>query len=522
MENKKRNGFGTGMGFVLASAGSAVGLGNLWSFPYKTAKYGGAAFVLVYLLSVLVIGSVVMIADIFIGKRAKANPISAYKKANKNLGWLGLCAIIVPFMIASYYCVLGGYTIKFSLNSFNQNSTNLVHFTSNIGEVIIYSAIFLVLALIVVMAGIKSGIEKACKVLMPILFILLVLTVIYCLCLGNGVRDGLNYYLKPDFTVLIENPNSILAAMSQAFYSLSLGMGIMISYGSYIGKEIKIGKSVAIICAFDTLVALLAGLAIFPAMYHFIGEGGSVKFDNGPFLLFQTLPQVFDTLGVVGQIISFLFFGMVVIAALTSVIALLEVVTQFFIQKFRISRKKAILIAVLLCFAFSVPIGISFGQLVANVIDGKNATFMIYGNDLLSYFDDTCNTILIPTSALGSCIAIGWFIDKKITANPMKTFRTLKQDGLNLGKYSKFFAVKTKYITPILILTVAVFGIIDLLKKGSYGICVVITGFSIIVATILIYFIFFKNKETGCNLDEIDIAIATELKAEKKENNAQQ
>ena len=193
---KKRNGFASGIGFILAAAGSAIGLGNLWSFPYKTSENGGAAFVLTYILSVIVMGSIVMIAEIYIGKRAQANPVSAYKKVNKNLGWLGLFAVIVPLIILCYYSVLGGYTVKYTLNSFNRNSEILASFTGNIPEVIMYTAIFLVLAVAVVMGGVKNGIEKVSKILMPALFVILFLTAVYCLCLGEGVKDGLNYYLK--------------------------------------------------------------------------------------------------------------------------------------------------------------------------------------------------------------------------------------------------------------------------------------------------------------------------------------
>ena len=513
MENTKRkhNGFASGIGFILAAAGSAVGLGNLWSFPYKTSANGGAAFVFVYILSVIVIGSIVMLAEMYLGKRAQANPVSAYKKAHKNLGWLGLFAIIIPLFIICYYAILGGYTVKFTLNSFEKNSEILGAFAGNIGEVILYTAIFLVLSLVVVMAGVKGGIEKASKVLMPALFLILVAIVIYCLCLGEGVSDGLNYYLNPDFGAL--GFNGILAAMSQAFFSLSLGMGIMVSYGSYAGKNIKVGKSVVMICVFDTLVALLAGLAIFPAIYHYKAVYGDDLKISGIVLMFQSLPLVFDHLGTLGKIVSFLFFGMVVIAALTSVISLLEVVTQFVIQKFRVHRKKAILIVSAICFAVSVPISISLGY----AINGKDL-MTICGMNWLDFFDTVTNTVLMPVCALGSCVAIGWFVDKKLTANPMKTYRALEEDGLSLGKFGKIFAVMVKYVTPLLILVVEIFGVKDLLFPGGVfnvnGLGVVLTAYGLLFVAIAIYFIFFKNRDTGCNADEIDIAMAASLDAD--------
>ena len=515
-KTKKRNGFASGIGFILAAAGSAVGLGNLWSFPYKTSANGGAAFVFVYILSVIVIGSIVMCAEIYLGKRAQANPVSAYKKANKGLGWLGLFAIIIPLLITCYYSILGGYTVKFTMNSFNKNSEILSSFAGNIGEVILYTAVFIILALVVVMAGVKGGIEKASKVLMPALFILLVAVVVYCLCLGKGVNDGLSYYLKPDFTQL--GFKGVLAAMSQAFFSLSLGMGIMVSYGSYAGKNIKVGQSVIMICIFDTLVALLAGLAVFPAIYHYKAVNPEANLSTGGImLLFSSLPLVFDNLGALGHIVSFFFFGMVVIAALTSVISLLEVVTQFVIQKFKVHRKKAILIVALICFAISVPISISLGF----AITGKDA-MTLCGQNWLDFIDMVTNTVLMPVCAFGSCLAIGWFIDGKFTSNPMKTFRTLEGDGLNLGKFGKIFAVMVKYVTPVLILVVEVFGVKDIIFPGgtfsANGLGIVITAYALLAISAIVYFTVFKNRETGCNADEIDIAIAASLDEDKDED----
>ena len=319
---KKRNGFASNIGFILAAAGSAIGLGNLWSFPYKTSVNGGAAFVFVYIISVIILGSVVMIGEMYLGKRAQANPVTAYKKTHKALGWLGLFAVIIPFIITCYYSVLGGFTVKYALNSFSGNSDILGSFSGNIGEVILYTAIFMILALIVVMGGVQGGIEKASKVLMPTLFVILVAIVVYCLTLGEGVKKGLDFYLNPNFENL--GFKGVLAAMGQAFYSMSLGMGIMVSYGSYAGKEMKLGKSALMICAFDTLVALLAGLAIFPAIYHYEAVSGiedmSIK---GVVLIFQSLPLVFDNLGTFGKIVSLLFFLMVAIAALDCLMSIL-------------------------------------------------------------------------------------------------------------------------------------------------------------------------------------------------------
>ena len=508
---KKANGFVGGIGFVLAAAGSAVGLGNLWSFPYKTSQNGGAAFVFVYIFSVIVIGFIVMIAEMHLGKRAQANPVTAYKKAHKNLGWLGLFSIIIPFLILCYYSVLGGYTVKYTMNSFSDNSTVLQTFSGNVGEVILYTAIFLILAVTVVMAGVKNGIEKASKVLMPILFLILVAMVIYCLCLGEGVSEGVNYFLNPDFGAL--GFKGILAAMGQGFYSLSLGMGIMVAYGSYAGKSINVGRSALWIAFFDTLVALLAGLAIFPAIYHYQATTGVALQNNGIVLMFSSLPIVFNTLGGAGKVVSFFFFGMIVIAALTSVISLLEVVTQFIIQKYRINRKKAITIVGALGFAVSIPIGISLGY----ALTGKPG-MTLAGKNLLDFFDLVSNTVLMPVCAIGSCVALGWFAfggnTRKEKLSSRYLCRRLEEEGVRLGKMGYLYAFMLKYVTPMLIAVIEVFGIIDIVapvRDGKRvfsldGLIVTLTAYAVLTLAVVVYFVFFKNKDSGTNEDEVDLS----------------
>lgn len=505
---KKKNGFASSIGFILAAAGSAVGLGNLWGFPYKTATYGGAAFVIVYIICVLLIGSIAMIAEIYLGKRSQANTITAFKKVNKNFGWVGMLAIIIPTFIICYYSVLGGWTVRFAANSFQavsdaNNASSFGSFASNPYEPVFYSVVFIAIAALIIMGGVKGGIEAASKVLMPALFVIILLIAIYTLCLGDGVKEGIDFYLNPDFSKI--GFDGVVAAMGQAFYSLSLGMGIMISYGSYTGKEIKIGKSTMMICIFDTLVALIAGLAIFSAIGHFdanaFGPNGTLRLD-GVKLMYITLPKVFDSLGGVGQIVSFLFFAMVVIAALTSVISLLEVATQFVIQKFRVKRKKATLILALFCFLVSIPVAWSVG----GAFDGA---ITLFGFDILTFFDEMTNTVLMPVGAFLSCLAIGWFIEKgpfKKRINPFNTLRSLEGDGLTLGKFGKFFVVMVKYVTPLLILFVEIAGIIGKVQtEGSKYWWVIIFSIVLVIISFTVYFAFLRNSETGNNADEIEI-----------------
>lgn len=515
---KKKNGFASGIGFILAAAGSAVGLGNLWGFPYKTATYGGAAFVIVYIMCVLLIGSIAMIAEIYIGKRSQANTITAFKKVNKNFGWIGMLAIIIPTFIICYYSVLGGWTVRFAANSFQSvegaiNANSFGSFVSNAYEPVFYALVFIVIAAMVIMAGVKGGIEKASKVLMPALFIIVALIAIYAVCLGDGVSSGLDFYLNPDFSKL--GFDGVVAAMGQAFYSLSLGMGIMIAYGSYAGTNIKIGKSTMMICIFDTLVALIAGLAIFSSIGHFdpnaFTESGDLAL-GGVGLMYVTLPKVFASLGGFGQVVSFLFFIMVTIAALTSVISLLEVATQFIIQKFKFGRKKATLILASICFVVSIPVAWSVG----GAFDGA---ITVFGFDMLTFFDEMTNTVLMPVGALLSCVTLGWLVEKgtfKKRLNPFNTLRALEEDGLDLGKFGKFFVVMLKYVTPLLILFVEVAGVIGKIgQEGSKYWWVIVFSLVLLLVGVIVYFAFLKNRETGCNADELLIDEREALKKEQ-------
>jgi len=465
---KKKVGFASGIGFILAAAGSAVGLGNLWGFPYKTSQNGGAAFVLIYVACVLLIGFVTMLSEIYLGRRAQANPMTAYKMIHKNLGWCGLVAIVIPAFIICYYSVLGGWTTKYALNSFSGNAGIVGTFSVNTGEVILYTAIFLVLSMMIIMGGVKDGIEKASKVLMPVLFLILVAIAVYALTLGSGVREGLSFYLKPDFSGITFK--SVLVAMGQAFYSLSLGMGIMI-------------------CIFDTLVALIAGLAIFPSVAHF--DPALLGSSKGVALMFIILPQVFESMGGVGQVVSFAFFVMVDIAAITSVVSLIEVVTQFVIQKFHAHRKRAALIVASVCFVVSIPIGISLGHVAIL----EEASPALFGLDWLTFFDEVTNTVLMPVCALFSCIVVGWFI------TPRRAVAEIEAEGTPMsGWLKKVYAVMIRFVTPALILIVEIGGLQSEIAAGNTA--VIVFAYALVALCVAAYFLFFRNTDTGTNADE--------------------
>lgn len=487
METKKTVGFASSLGFILAAAGSAVGLGNIWAFPYKTSQNGGAAFVLLYIACVIFIGFVTMLSEIYLGRRAAANPITAYKKVSKNLGWCGLVAITIPVFITCYYSVLGGWTTKFAVNSFHGNAGILGTFSVNTGEVILYTAIFVAIAAIIIACGVEEGIERMSKVLMPILFLIVVGVAIYSLTLGEGVAEGLAFYLKPDFSVITFK--SVLAAMSQAFFSLSLGMGIMLTYGSYTGKGINVVKSTAMICLFDTVVALIAGLAVFPAVAHF--DPSLLGSSRGVGLIFIILPQVFDSMGFVGKIVSFAFFLMVVIAAITSVMSLIEVATQFVIQKFKANRKVSALIVSGICFLVSIPVGISLGHVAIL----EESSPVLFGLDWLTFFDEVTNTVLMPVCALFACVAVGWII------KPKNAIREMEDEGCRMPPWlERFYSVMIRYITPLLIVIVEIGGLASEIQSGN--IAVVVFAYGLIAVCAIVYFAFFRNHDTGCNADE--------------------
>ncbi len=485
---QKKVGFASSIGFILAAAGSAVGLGNIWGFPYKTADNGGAAFVLVYIACVLLIGFVTMLCEIYIGKRSAANPITSYKNVNKNVGWFGLVAIAIPAFIICYYSVLGGWTAKYALNSFSGNAGIIAGFSTNVGEVVLYTVIFMALSVYIILGGVQDGIEKMSKVLMPILFIIIVGVACYSLTLGEGVAEGLQFYLKPDFSAL--NAKAIVTAMGQAFFSLSLGMGAMITYGSYTGREINIVKSTGMICLFDTVVALLAGLAIFPAVAHF--DPSLLGSASGVGLMYIVLPQVFDSMGTVGQFVSFAFFAMVVIAAITSVVSLIEVVTQFVLQKFKVDRKKAALTVAAVCFFVSIPVGISLGQV--GIMEDPNG-LALFGMDWLTFFDEVTNTVLMPVCALFAVLAVGWII------TPKKAFEEIESLGTKFPNWLKgLFTVMVRFITPALIVIVEINGIISEIRNGASA--VVIFAYALVAICAIVYFAFLRNSYTGVNADE--------------------
>jgi len=398
---QNRDHWATKFGFVLAAAGSAIGLGNIWRFPYKAGQYGGGAFVLAYIISVIIIGIPIMIAEFIIGRSAQRNPVGAFKKLRKSrfwplVGWLG---VLSGFTILSYYSVVGGWILKYIWESifyfFQQGTSGVVFngFLSNPLEQVLWHALFMLITILIVLGGVTSGIEKWSKVLMPslllILFVLMVNSLMY-----PGAGEGIRFILEPDFSKL--SSAGILEALGHAFFSLSLGMGAMLTYGSYLEKETNISSSALEIVVLNTIYALMAGLMIFPIVFTY-----HVDPQVGPGLFFITLPEVFARMPG-GQIVAIFFFILVAFAAITSAISLLEVVVSFFIDELNWSRKKADFTMGLVIFLLGVPSALSWSGLKG---------FTIFGNrDVFDSLDFLATNYMLPIGGFFIAIFAGWIL----------------------------------------------------------------------------------------------------------------
>lgn len=410
MSENKKEGFGSKIGFIFAAAGSAVGLGNIWRFPYLAAKYGGGIFLLVYIILAVTFGFSLMITEIAIGRKTGKSVIGAYKDVDKRFSFLGPIAAAVPFIITPYYCVIGGWVLKY-LCVFCTGAGKSVadegdFFTGFIGhwyEPALFFAVFVVITALVVILGVQKGIELMSKILMPVLLVLIVGIAIYTLTIP-GALAGLKYYVLPNFkgftfTMFLK---TLVAAMGQLFYSMSLAMGIMVTYGSYMRKEDSLEGSVRQIEIFDTAVAFLAGMIIIPAVFAFSG-GDPDALNKGPSLMFITLPNVFKTMKG-GQIVGAFFFFLVVLAALTSAISLLETIVSIICEKTKMNRVTGTLV----CVAFVLVIGLTsvFGYSIWDKV-------LILGYQILDFYDFISNNVIMPIVSLLTCILIGYFVKTK-------------------------------------------------------------------------------------------------------------
>lgn len=445
---EKRGNFSNKIGFVLAAAGSAVGLGNIWRFPYLAAKYGGGTFLLVYLILAVTFGFSLMIAEIAIGRKTGLSAIGAFKALDKRFGAVGYLAAIIPIIIFPYYSVIGGWVIKYLVTFCSgggmaaANDNYFGTFAAGTAEPLIYFFIFIAFTALVVWFGVEKGIEKVSKVMMPILVVLTIFIAIYGLTI-DGAKDGLIYYIKPrlsDFTF-----KTVIAAMGQLFYSMSLAMGIMITYGSYMKKENNLESSVRQIEIFDTAIAFLAGLTIIPAVFAFSG-GDKAALGKGPSLMFVTLPKVFDSMPF-GSVIGTVFFVLVLFAALTSAISLMETIVSIFSDKFGWSRHKATLIVFICAVAIGVLPCLGFG-----VLDFIHIGAMT----ILDIMDFVSNSILMPICALFTCILIGFVV------KPKAVIDEATRNGEKF-KSRNLFVVVIKWVSPICLVLILISSILDAL-----------------------------------------------------------
>lgn len=393
---ENRGSWGSNIGFILATAGSAVGLGNLWKFPYLVGKNGGGAFVIVYLFLVVLLGFSLMLAEMAIGRNGKSDAYGSYRKLNKKLGIAGFLGIFTCFVIFSYYSVIAGWIVKYVIEFIKGGIGGDVaaHFGNHISSPvapIVYTAIVLLVTAFVVLKGVSGGIEKAGKIMMPALFISLIVITVRVLTLP-GAMEGVKYYLTPDFSKI--NGQVILAALGQVFFSLSLGMGVMITYGSYLDKKPNIVKNSLLVTDLDTIIALIAGLAIIPATIAFGHEVTA-----GPGLIFITLPSVFAAMPL-GSIFGTVFFILVLFAALTSTISLLEVVVAFVVDQAKIERKKATVLITVAVFILAILNSLSFGPLA-----GVTLFFGMNFFDFLCYLTDN---LLLPIGGIMLCVGVGY------------------------------------------------------------------------------------------------------------------
>lgn len=437
----ERSSFSGGLGFVLAAAGSAVGLGNLWRFPYLAAQYGGGIFILVYLVLVVTFGFSLLMLEIGVGRKTKLSAIKAYKKLDKRFGFLGYLAAIVPIIILPYYCVIGGWVIRYTLTFISGSATKAAsdtyfnNFISGTKAPLVMFAIFLIATALVVAFGVQKGVERVSKFLMPILLVITVGISVFIFTLPNSC-EGIKYYLLPDFTKF--SLKTICAAMGQLFYSMSIAMGIMISYGSYVKDDINLNKSVNQIEIFDTLIAILAGFMIVPAVYIFSGEEGLKS--SGAGLMFQILPKVFDSMPF-GAVIGTCFFVLVFVAALTSSISVMEAIVSMMMDKFKLKRIHAAIIVVVFSFFLGIPSALGYGVL---------GNIKVLGMDFLTFFDYFSNSIIMPVVALGSCILIGWVVGTKVVEDEVT------KNGESFVR-RQIFRVMIKYIAPVCMVIILVF-----------------------------------------------------------------
>lgn len=435
-DDKQRGFWGSRLGFILAASGSAVGLGNIWKFPYITGENGGGAFVLIYLFCILIVGLPIMLCEFTIGRRTNLNPVGAFQSLKPGTPWVavGYMGVLAGFLILSFYGVVGGWTLAYVVKSLTHVVDHFAtseeagaffgQFIANTGEVMIYHTLFMLLCMAIVYKGVHGGIERACDILMPTLVIMLVLLMIRALTLP-GAAEGVRFYLYPDFSKI--SGQTVLLAMGQAFFSLSLGMGCLITYGSYLSAKENLTSCTFYVVLFDTFIALLVGMVIFPAVFAM-----GLEPESGPSLVFNVLPAVFSNMPF-GSVVSVVFFVLLTIAAITSAISLLESVVAYFIDQRGWPRNKAVIVTGLAIYLFGIPSGLSFGVM-------KDVT--VFDLTFFDMVDNLASNYLLPLGGMLTAIFVGWVWGTKEAHREIERHET----EFHWASYWEFIL---KYISPI-------------------------------------------------------------------------
>lgn len=431
--------------FILAAAASAVGLGNMWRFPYLAAKYGGGTFLLTYLVLVFTFGVSLLLLETALGRKTGQSAIGAFKSFGKKYAFIGVLASAVPFIITPYYCIIGGWVTKYTAAYLINGPAALADggdfftgFITSNTESFLWMLAFMLIVFFVVARGVKGGIEKANLFMMPALIVMAVGIALYTLSMP-GALEGALYYLVPDFSKF--SPELVIGALGQMFYSLSLAMGIMITYGSYLDKKSSLTSSVARIGGFDIGVSFLAGLMIVPAAFVAMGSGEAVAANSGPSLMFITLPSVFADMGGAATIVGFLFFLLVLFAALTSAISLTETCVSIVQDGMGWQRRRSLIVVMAVVVLAGIFVNLGYNGLSFIQPLGEGST-------LLDFFDFLSNSVVMPVVALLTCVFVGWVIKPKTLIDEVRTSSPFKLAGA--------WTVMVKYVAPVLVVVILV------------------------------------------------------------------
>lgn len=453
MDRLERASFGSRLGIILATAGSAVGLGNVWRFPYMAGGNGGAAFIFIYIGCVLLLGIPCMISEFIIGRHARANTARAYSALSGGTPWklTGYMGVLTGFLITGYYAVVSGWCLQYIIVSLMGRlggdpeyvKSYFVTFSQHPVKPVVWTVLFLLITHFVIVRGVRGGIERASKLMMPALFILL-LVIVVASCLLPDAGKGIAFLFKPDFGKV--DSDVFLGALGQSFYSLSLAMGCLCTYASYFSRQTNLSRSAMQIGVIDSIVAILAGLMIFPAAFS-VG----VRPDSGPSLIFITLPNVFSeafsAMPAAGYVISLLFYALLSLAALTSLISLHEVSTAFLHEEGRMSRRRAAVIVTVTCSVIGAFCSLSLGG---------SDSLQIFGKPLFDVFDFVTGQILLPVGGFLTCLFVGWYVPHKVVREEFTNYGTLR------GRFFHAYIFCVKYVCPVCILLIFLhqFGII--------------------------------------------------------------